>query len=286
MFTIGDFAKHGRVSVRMLRHYDAIGLLRPAHVDQASGYRYYEAAQLARLNRVIALKDLGFSLQQVASILDDRVSAEELRGMLRLRHAELETAMADAAARLAQVEARLRSIESEGTMPADDIVIKSLPAMRLAELTGTAESYDPQDIGPVIGPLFDELCRRLDAAGVVPTGPGVARYEDAPEGGAIIVHAGLPVAADVQAVDGDGSVGAGAGAGSVRIVELPGVDRAATIVHRGSMDKVLPTAQTLARWIDANGYRSTGYARELTLACPEDRGQWVTELQEPVTAVG
>ena len=138
MFTIGDFARHGRVSVRMLRHYDATGLLRPAHVDPATGYRYYAAAQLARLNRVIALKELGFTLQQVREILDEKVTTEELRGMLRLRRAELESAMAAAAARLVQVEARLRSIESEGHMPSDDVVIKSIPAVRVAELTAIA----------------------------------------------------------------------------------------------------------------------------------------------------
>jgi DNA-binding transcriptional MerR regulator len=65
MFSIGQFARHGRVSVRMLRHYDAVGLLRPAHVDPSSGYRSYRAGQLAQLNRLIALKELGFTLQQV-----------------------------------------------------------------------------------------------------------------------------------------------------------------------------------------------------------------------------
>ena len=70
MLTIGDFARHGRVSVRMLRHYDAIGLLRPAHVDPRSGYRFYSADQLARLNRVIALKDLGFTLAEIRELLE------------------------------------------------------------------------------------------------------------------------------------------------------------------------------------------------------------------------
>ncbi|MFD9411365.1 MerR family transcriptional regulator [Streptomyces sp. NPDC059989] len=275
MFTIGDFAKHGRVSVRMLRHYDALGLLRPARVDPFTGYRFYEAGQLARLNRVIALKELGFSLDQVGTILDERVGTEELRGMLRLRQAELETAVAAAAARLVQVEARLRTIESEGSMPADDIVVKSLPPVRLAELSGIARSYEPQDIDPVIGPLFEELCRGVEEAGVTPAGPGVAFYEDAPDG-AILVHAGLPVAASVRAED----LG-----GGIRIVTLPGVERAATVVHRGPMDGVLPTSQALARWIDAHGHRSAGYARELSLACPEDRDQWVTELQEPLATI-
>ncbi|WP_035844736.1 MerR family transcriptional regulator [Kitasatospora azatica] len=271
MFTIGDFARHGRVSVRMLRHYDATGLLRPAHVDPASGYRYYTAAQLARLNRVIALKDLGLTLQQVQEILDETVTTEELRAMLRLRRAELEAGMAAAAMRLVQVEARLRAIESEGQMPTNDVVIKNVPAVRVAELTATAASYQPEDIGPVIGPLYQELFRRLEAAGITPTGPGVAYYEDAPEGGGrISVHAAVQVAAPLQE-------------GPFQVLDLPPLEQAATIVHRGSMDTVLPTAQTLARWIDGHGYRSAGYPREINLECPEDREDWVTELQAPVT---
>ncbi|TDC74314.1 MerR family transcriptional regulator [Streptomyces hainanensis] len=274
MFTIGDFARHGRVSVRMLRHYDATGLLRPAHVDPATGYRHYTAAQLARLNRIIALKDLGFTLQQVRDIIDERVDVAELRGMLRLRRAELEATMAAAARRLVQVEARLRSIESEGHMPTDDVVLRTVPAVRVAELTATAASFQPDDIGPVIGPLYDELFRRLSAAGVTPTGPGVASYEDAPEGGGrITVHAAVQVSAPL----GDGGAD-----GGFRVLDLPPLDQAATIVHRGSMDAVVPTAQALGRWIDAHGYRSTGYPREISLECPANRDDWVTELQAPV----
>ncbi|MER6017353.1 MerR family transcriptional regulator [Streptomyces anulatus] len=272
MFTIGDFARYGRVSPRMLRHYDAIGLLTPDRTDPATGYRLYGAAQLARLNRIIALKDLGFTLQQVGAVLDERVGPEELRGMLRLRRAELAEAVAAASARLTRVEARLRSIESEGHMPADDVVIKTVPAVRVAELTGTAASFQPQDIGPVIGPLYERLLPLLEGAGLRPTGPGIARYEDAPEGGgAIVVHAGVTVSAPVGPV----------GDTEVRVVELPPFE-AATIVHRGAMDDVLSTTHTLARWLDANGYRSTGYSREVNLECPPDQGSWVTELQEPV----
>jgi DNA-binding transcriptional MerR regulator len=273
MFTIG-VARHGRVSVRMLRHYDTIGLLRPAHVDPVSGYRFYEAGQLARLNRVIALKELGFTLQQVQTILDGQVGAQELRGMLRLRQAELEAAMTATATRLAQVEARLRTIESEGQMSTDDVVVKRIPAVRVAELTGVAAGYRPEDIGPVIGPLFDKLCRALDDAGVAPAGPAIASYEDCPHGGdAIVVHAAMPIATRPPKQGYD-----------FAIADLPTIDCAATIVHRGSMDTIMPTAQALARWIDTNGHRSAGYARELYLECPDDPGQWVTEIQEPITS--
>ncbi len=267
MFTIGDFARLGRVSIRMLRHYDATGLLRPTRVDPATGYRFYTAAQLARLNRVIALKDLGFTLQQVGEILDEKVTVEELRAMLRLRQAELETAMAESAARLGQVEARLRSIESEGHMSTNDVVIKSLPSVRVAELTDVAADFHA--VGSTIAPLYAELFKRLEAAGITPSGPGVARYEVAPDGG-LLVHAGVQVSVPVR------------DDGTLRVLDLPSVESAATIVHRGPMSALLPTVQTLGRWIDAHGYRSTGYAREVNLECPPSQDDWVTELQEPV----
>ncbi|MEU4262487.1 MerR family transcriptional regulator [Streptomyces argenteolus] len=275
MFTIGDFARYGRVSARMLRHYDAVGLLHPDRTDPATGYRYYGAAQLARLNRIIALKDLGFTLQQVRAVLDEQVGTRELRGMLRLRRAELEAAMTSAAARLAQVEARLRSIESEGHMPTEDVVIKRVPAVRVAGLTGTAASYRPQDITPVIGPLYEKLFALLDAAGVRPSGPGIARYEDDPAGaGAVTVHAGVTVS-------GAAAPPAPLGDTGIIVAELPAFE-AATIVHRGPMDGVLATEQILARWIDVHGHRPAGYSREVSLECPQDREKWVTELQQPL----
>ncbi|MEU5978844.1 MerR family transcriptional regulator [Streptomyces sp. NPDC047315] len=273
MFTIGDFARHGRVSARMLRHYDAIGLLRPEHTDPVTGYRHYAAHQLAALNRIIALKDLGFTLQEVGRVLGEELDVAELRQMLVARRAGLEEAMAAAAVRLTGVEARLRSIEDEGRLPVDEVVVKPVPAVRVAELTATAASYGPEHVGPVIQPLYDELFGRLAAAGVSPAGPGIAYYESAPDGGgAVVVHAAVRVTQ--ESLPGPGS--------GVELVVLPALRRAATIVHRGSMDGIVPTSQALARWIDAYGHRSAGYAREVTLECPADPDGWVTELQEPL----
>ncbi|WP_454198336.1 MerR family transcriptional regulator [Nocardia sp. Marseille-Q1738] len=269
MFSIGDFARHGRVSVRMLRHYDAIGLLRPDRVDATSGYRYYDAGQLARLNRIVALKDLGFTLEQVRRILDERVGGAELRGMLMLRRAELEQRIASDRARLVQVETRLRIIEKEGVMPAHDVVIKSVPAVRVAELSGIASDFEPESIGPVVGPLFEDLCARLERTGVTPVGAGLAYYEERGDG-TVLVHAAMQVDLNPD------------GEHDFTVVDLPAIDRAATVVHRGSMDLVLEPWQALARWIDENGYRLVGPSREVTLVYTEDPAGWVTELQEPI----
>ena len=273
MFSIGEFARHGRVSVRMLRHYDAIGLIRPACVDSATGYRFYQASQLDELNRVIALKDLGFTLQQVQAILDEKVSAAELRGMLKLRRAEIQATIDAETTRLTRVEGRLMTIEDGARVPADGVVVKRLAPVRLAELTGVAAGYEPEAITPVIQPLYHDLWCRLASADIPAAGSAVAYYEDTPQGG-ILVHAAVPV-----------TVRPGGDHG-FSVVDLTEVESAAAIIHHGSMDDVLPTGQALARWIDANGYRSAGYSREVTLNWCPDPEQWVTELQQPIDTTG
>src|ERR1700761_3595120 len=90
MLNIGEFARLGQVSPRMLRHYDEIGMLRPERTDPSNGYRRYGARQLSRLHRILALRDLGFTLEQIREILEENPPVEQLRGMLRMRQAQIE----------------------------------------------------------------------------------------------------------------------------------------------------------------------------------------------------
>jgi DNA-binding transcriptional MerR regulator/effector-binding domain-containing protein len=280
MFSIGDFANLGRVSVRMLRHYDAIGLLRPARVDPATGYRYYTAAQLRLLNRVIALKDLGFTLQQVQAMIDDKVDTGELRGMLRLRRAQLAEQVAEDNARLARVDARLRMIETEGHMDTGDVVLKRIPPMRVVELSAPCTSYEGPDIGPALTPLYPQLIERMEQAGVRMTGPPLAYYlpaSDDPADESITVHAAFPFAGAVPPDPG------------FQVVDLPGVEHAATLLHHGPMSEAFRTGQLIATWIDENGYQTVGhgYAREVYIDCPPcDFDVWVTEMQVEVRPAG
>jgi DNA-binding transcriptional MerR regulator len=113
MFKIGDFSKLSQVTVKTLRYYDELGLLKPVEVDRFTGYRYYSADQLPRLNRILALKDLGLSLEQIATLFAarDKLTVEQMRGMLRLKQAEAQERVREEQDRLARVEARLRQIE-------------------------------------------------------------------------------------------------------------------------------------------------------------------------------
>jgi DNA-binding transcriptional MerR regulator len=267
MFTIGDFARLGLVSVRMLRHYDSIGLLRPERVDPFTGYRYYAVDQLPRLNRIVALKELGFTLTQVAELLDEKVGSERLQGMLQLRRAQLANQVAADTARLADVEARLRRIEREGAMPEHEVIVKSVPATTVVELTGVAASY--AEVGAVIQPLYQSLGALLGERGLAADGAPIAYYEDASDG--VLVHAAVVVPASAAAPD-------------LPTVALPAIDRAATLVMRGELTDIPAAFEELARWISDSGESLVGPARELYLSCPPVDGspEWVIELQMPI----
>lgn len=191
--------------------------------------------------------------------------------MLRLRRAQLATRVAADTARLAAVEARLRRIEKEGEMPAQDVVITSVPATLVAELTDTAVGYGDNTIGPVVGPLFERLDALVPRSGLTVVGPSLAYYEDIEDG--VLVH----VAEQVAGTPSPDS--------PLTLVHLPEIPVVATTVHRGGLDDLPAAFDALCRWIDENGYIAQDPARELYLHCPPepDSTEWVVELQIPVS---
>ncbi len=272
MFTIGDFARHGRVSVRMLRHYDATGLLRPAHVDPS-----HRLPPLTRRpsspgsTASSPSSDLGFTL--CSRSRDPRTTRSAPSscapccgcGGRTWRRTSRRRPPGSARSRRGSGPSRAR-----GTCPPKTSSSSSCPR------SASPNSPPSQRTSTPSGRSSSRCTRSCSGASAWPASSprgGVARYEDAPDGG-ILVHAGVecrPRRATAA------TAGRGAGARPAA-----GRERAATLVHRGSMDAVLPSVQTLARWIDAHGHRSVGYPREINLECPEDRADWVTELQEPL----
>lgn len=268
MIPIGDFARLGDVSLRMLRHYDRIGLLVPAHVDPWTGYRSYGADQLSRLHRLVALKDLGFTLAQVGELLDGAVDAGTLRRLLEEREAALEREHAEAERRLDGVRARLRLVHQEDTMTVE-IIRKSLPAVRLAACTATVGP--DQRIGDVVEPCFDRAQRAVEqAGGSLATAIGV--YDSRVDG--------------MHVVAGFGWSGDEAPTGT-EIVELDTVDEAVCGVHVGPMSAISATWQALLSQVEALGLEPLPGCREdYVRAESADQHDWVVELQQPVRPRG
>jgi DNA-binding transcriptional MerR regulator len=274
MFSIGEFARLGGVSVRTLRHYDEIGLLRPARVDPDTGYRGYSAQQLGQLNRIMALKELGLSLTQARRLLDG-ITVEELRGMLILRRAQLEHELDQYKNQMLGVEARLRSIAREGAVPADDIVAKTIPALGVVVIAGLAPAIGPENIVPVVNRLTGQFDQLGIHDRVKEAGPRLLFY-DYGHGENVTVHLALPVA------EPPGELPAPA---QYRV--LPEIEAAIT-VRSGPAASIFPVVyHDLVRWIDERGYRAdAGSGREVWVNEIDDIAdvaQQVFEVQVPFT---
>jgi DNA-binding transcriptional MerR regulator len=272
MFSIGEFARLGGVSVRALRHYDEIGLLRPATVDPDTGYRGYSAAQLGQINRIMALKELGLSLTQVRLMLDG-VTLGELGGMLLLRRAQLEHELEQHKNRLLGIEARLRSIAREDDMPADDIVAKTIPATGVVVIAGQAPGFGAANIVPVV----NQLVAQFDQLGihdrVKEAGPRVIFYERE-HGADVTVLLALPVTEPPAELPVP-----------ARYRVLPEIEAAVT-VRSGPAAGIFPMVyQDLVRWIEERGYHPVpGPGREVWVHDKDDisdPGPQVFEIQLP-----
>src|SRR5262245_39032057 len=114
MFRIGDFSRLSQVSVKALRFYDEVGLLKPSYVDRDTGYRYYSATLLPRLNRILAFKELGFSLEEIRQLVEGDLPIDRVRESLQSRRAELARNIERESAQLIEVEAWLAQIDQSG----------------------------------------------------------------------------------------------------------------------------------------------------------------------------
>jgi len=261
MLSIGELARRTRISVRMLRHYDALGLVVPERVDPATGYRWYAVWQVGRVNSLVALKELGFTLEQCRAVLDERVSVDGLRGMLRLREAELEQRIRTDAERLAEIARRLRSIERGLTMTNSTLRLAPLPALRLAQVS--AEVNDTSEIGAAVGILTSRLAAAGESA-------RIHTYYGRPDGSKIDVAVAVPLEPGAEPVAG------------LALVELPAEERAAIVTHRGPAEEIGDAWNTLDVGLAERGLESYGPYRQIHLDETGGDGDVVVELQCPV----
>ena len=274
MFKIGDFSRLGQVSVNALRHYDELGLLKPLQVDRFTGYRYYSIEQLPQLQRILALKDLGFSLERIAHMLDEQLSLEQMHGMLRLKRMEVEQQAQAEQARLVRIEARLRYLEMEGKMPEYEVVVKKVEphwAVFEREIVPTVAEMQSRSYA-----MFSEIYAWISTQGIKPDGPPLSIYynHEYTEQDIDVETAAFIEQPPATARETD----------RVKLRQLEGVEQMACILHAGRLDNILETYAAIGKWIQANGYRIAGPCREIYLQPPAS-DQRVIEIQYPVEKI-
>jgi DNA-binding transcriptional MerR regulator len=277
MFRIGDFSRIARVSCRLLRHYDEIGLFKPARIEQETGYRYYSAAQLPTLNRILVLRDLGLSLEQIAKALREDLPAAELRGMLLMRRAEVEQTIEAESQRLRQIETRIAQIEAEGRAATDDVVIRPEPARRLLSLRQTVGSF--AEGLRLVGELLQTVPRLAgeSAVGELVVIAHAPEFEPDNADVEFGFYVQPQVRSPVRLDDGR----------ALTLRELPPIERLAACVRIGPPQEAHLTTARIAQVIEADGYRICGPNREVFLQRPspgrlEDA---VVEMQFPVERI-
>jgi DNA-binding transcriptional MerR regulator len=280
MLKIGEFAMLAHISIRMLRHYDELGLLKPAHIDRESGYRYYSLDQLPRLNRILALKDLGLALEEIRLLLNETLTVEEIRGMLKLKQAQLYKHIAEERARLRRVENRLGYIEQEGRLPDAEIVIKPQTNLHVISLRGRKWA----------GHLFSEAFAAMRAHNLTQFIHGsLAIYHGSMEyqrTGVRTEESWIVEAAFVVDEALKDSIYLPDGC-EMSVGDVPAYPLTASLVStRPDRERYLD-AQALWQWMSQHHYRLVAPTREVFLRrpYPPKNNDYVTEMVFPIEAM-
>jgi DNA-binding transcriptional MerR regulator len=261
MFKIGDFSKLGQVSTRMLRHYDKLGLLVPSQTDHWTGYRYYTIEQLPRLHRVIALKELGLSLEQIGALLEkgDDLPVDQLRGMLLLRQSELQRELQEQQMRLVEVEARLRQIEQQGQPSPYEIVVKAVEALPVASVREIVPHV--AEMGFYCKNLYHHLYKELGRLGVEPLTPEITLYhEEEYKETDLDVEIGVAV--------NEAFLNRPPATEDLLFRALPAAPLTAAMIYEGPFDAITEAILELLRWVGMHGHVPAGPLRELHLSGP------------------
>lgn len=271
MLKIGDFARLAGVAVVTLRHYDDIGLLKPSSTHPVTGYRFYSSQQLHRLNRILALKDLGLSLEQIEQTLTEDLSTEQLRGMLKLRQSEEKQRLNETRERLKRLKARLKQIEREAYMPHYDIVIKTLPPCLVASQHLIIPTND--EVPDYLKPAFKKVSDYIQSQNAKTTGACFTLWHTASDTYTNEeVEVIFPIDRPLESTK------------ELNVYTLPEVQVASTI-HQGNFDDFTGAHVALLTWIEDNGYRVSGPFREIYLEGDSESGESTTEVQFEVTKV-
>ena len=269
MLKIGEFSKLSRVSVRMLRHYDEIGLLPPASIDSATGYRYYSEDQLPVAGRITALRDIGFGLGEIQACQQGRENPQVLAALFSARREALRGELAALRRQLRlldTLEQRLRKEDSNMEYPVN---LKTLPQRQVASVRMTIPAYDQEGI------LWHTLVRETEHLQLQPDDPCYC---------AVTFLDGEFKETDVELEAWKTVKGSYPDTAHVKFRTLPAVT-VASCTFRGPYEKIGEVYAAIAAWIADNGYECDGPMFNIYHVSPHETSnpeEFVTEACYPL----
>lgn len=279
MFLVGEFSKLTRVTIKMLRHYDEIGLLKPAATDRRSGYRYYSVEQLPRLNRIIALKDLGFPLEDIMELIDGPALEGSKAQLFARRRIALIEARDKAAYQLRQLDG-LMATQQPLADETYDVIVRAVPGTLMATMRQRVDT-----LGPPVARMFEHLEVRAAAHRVrAPTSPILLFHDEDFREEAADVEASVPV---TKAFTENG----------ITVREVGGATEMACVIYSGAYEQTGSALAALLTWMERHARHIGGPLREVYLRFGADQvgyklsptsiasraDAFVTEIQIPLS---
>ena len=276
MIRIGEFARLGGVSVAMLRHYDELGILKPKAVDEATSYRLYSVRQLPLLQQILSLRDLNCTLGQIAEFLRADSSEAHLQALLHAKSAELEAHIGFETERLIRVRARIAHLQRGAAMHM--IELKSVLAQLVASVRDAKlERQTPEGWRSIAG-YYDALNPHLKAH-LKPNDPSwrlpqTNIWHDASASNKL-PEAEVTHQLELRIPE----------TAAVRVYELSPMPKAASLQFKGRYDgqAMIDAFAALYRWVEDNGHSIAGATRQVFVAPLEKEGEFLIELQVPVS---
>lgn len=263
LYKIGVFSQMNKITVKALRHYDEIGLLKPYYIDESNGYRYYTSQQLPHLHQILALKEIGFSLEEIKQVM---IGASEER-LLMKKKSELMFEMAELGKKIASIESYLARDTINSEYP---VITKSLPEVIIASMRVHMSSYA-------------ELFEKMPEMGLEMEKTGCECVD--PDYCFTIYYDGEYKEFDVDAEICQAVTEKKHDTEKVKFSVLPEVKLAACVLHKGPYDTLPNAYSAIVHFIEESGYEIIGHQRESYIDgvwnkdSPQD---WLTEIQFPI----
>lgn len=267
MFRIGEFSKLSKVSIRMLRYYDEVGLLKPQCVQSETGYRLYSTEQIERLNRIIFLRDSGFNVSEIKNILA-KWSPEKIKEALLEKKQQIQETIAAEEEKLGKVNTALKDLDEEKENLSCQVVIKSIPEYQVFSLREQVENYFCE------GRLWEKLCEE-GARRKLPVNENTFTFA--------IYHCqedeaqGVDIEVCMECEEETFSKG------PFQYRKVEGWKRAACVMVYGPFERINGVYQKVALWLEENSqYQMLGESRQISHRGPQnetDEAKYVTELQ-------
>ena len=274
MFKIGEFSKLSHTSVRMLRHYDQLGLLVPEKVGFDSGYRYYSATQLQKVNKINKLKELGFSLSLIKEMIEN-ADTEQMTHYFMLRKSELQEELDKLERQHVLLESATAILREDASKMNYHVILKEIPAMNVVSIRKIIPKYEDE------GGLWQEFYEQVMAYQPKIDFPPCHTQADIARA---IYHDPEYKEHDIDIELQSNVNGTYESNGQLIFKSVP-AQKVASVTFSGPYEQTSAVVEQAAKWIEDQGLQMNGVMFNIYRVSPaQDTNpeNWVTEACFPV----